>query len=65
MSSLQIGLCFDGKTITKPNYAASLQAVDVLLFPELIDGGYAALYRGAAPHRVDKTNGQLYPGERI
>jgi predicted amidohydrolase len=53
MSSLQIGLCFDVKTITKPNYAASLQAVDVLIFPELIDGGYAALYQGAAPHHLD------------
>ncbi len=53
MSSLQIGLCFEVKSITKPNYAASLQAVDVLLFPELIDGGYAALSRGAAPHHVD------------
>ena len=52
MSSLQIGLCFDVRTITQPSYAASLQAVDVLVFPELIDGGYGALSKGAAPHHA-------------
>jgi len=31
--------------------SATLHSLDVLLFPELVDGGYAALAQGAAPHR--------------
>jgi predicted amidohydrolase len=50
---LQIGLCFDVKTVTHPKFAASLRAIDVLVFPELVDGGYAALSKGATPHRPD------------
>jgi predicted amidohydrolase len=36
-----------------PRYKEKVAALDVLLFPELMDGGYAALKRGMKPHSLD------------
>lgn len=36
-----------------PRYKENVAALDVLLFPELMDGGYAALKRGMKPHSLD------------
>jgi len=52
MASLRIGLCID------PDAAASAEAMRLLpgsaivVFPEMVDSGYAALSAGAAPHRL-------------
>ncbi|HTY60286.1 MAG TPA: nitrilase-related carbon-nitrogen hydrolase [Bacteroidota bacterium] len=49
MSLLRVGLC------TGPGAVASTQRLagaDILVFPEMVDSGYAALKAGAAPHRT-------------
>jgi omega-amidase len=48
MGTLRIGVCFDADVLTQSR--ASLSSLDVLLFPELMDGGYAALQHGKPPH---------------
>jgi len=55
MGRLRIGCCYDGSTLSQPGSSATLQSLDVLIFPELVDGGYAALARGAAFHRASDS----------
>ncbi|MBX2991626.1 MAG: carbon-nitrogen family hydrolase [Bacteroidetes bacterium] len=50
MSILRAGLCFDADALHDARFAARLTSVDVLLFPELMDGGYRALRQGTPPH---------------
>lgn len=52
MTPVRVGLCFDHQSLFSPRYARALAALDILVFPELLDGGYAALKRGALPHRA-------------
>ncbi len=49
---MTIGLAFDAQVLRQPRYAPVLTKLDLLLFPELVDGGYAALARDARPHRM-------------
>ncbi len=51
MTAVHIGLCFDHRVLFAPRFSRSLAGLDLLLFPELLDGGYAALKRGTRPHR--------------
>jgi omega-amidase len=53
MSSLRIGLCLDVRVLARARVAATLESLDFLVFPELVDGGYAARARGKAPHHLD------------
>jgi len=50
MASLRLGLCYDPGVLQRPEYQRSLKKLDVIVFPELADGSYAALARGAVPH---------------
>jgi predicted amidohydrolase len=52
MKSLRVGLCFDAGALTRKGFSKFFRSHDVVLFPELVDGGYAALYEGAAPLRL-------------
>jgi omega-amidase len=49
MAILRIGLGTDISVLV--DRSRSLASLDVLIFPELMDGGYAALAQGALPHR--------------
>ena len=51
MTAIEVGLCFDHRLLSAPRFAKSLASLDVILLPELFDGGYAALKRGTRPHR--------------
>lgn len=48
MSGLRVGICVDPGE--DPGSLAHGPAVDILLFPELFDGGYASLGKGKPPH---------------
>jgi predicted amidohydrolase len=50
MSTLRVGLCLDQDAAADPASRRQLAGSDVLLFPEMVDSGYAALKDGAAPH---------------
>jgi omega-amidase len=52
MTLVRVGLCSDHRLLFSPRHAKRLAALDILLFPELLDGGYAALKHGARPHRA-------------
>jgi len=52
MTPVRVGFCFDHRLLFSPRHAKQLAALDILLFPEMLDGGYAALNRGARPHRA-------------
>lgn len=52
MTPVRVGLCFDHRLLFSPRHAKKLAALDVLVFPELLDGGYAALKHGTRPHRT-------------
>jgi omega-amidase len=52
-ASLRIGLGFDHTILLGSRSVASLQNLDLLLFPELVDGGYAALANGAGRHLLN------------
>ncbi len=49
MRRLRLGLCFRPEVLQSVIWRKRLISCDVLLFPELANGGYAALSRGAAP----------------
>ena len=51
MGLLRIRLCTGPGTVTTMLVAKRLEGADMLVFPELVDGGYAALRAGASPHR--------------
>ncbi|MDL1891954.1 hypothetical protein FBQ87_03550 [Sphingobacteriales bacterium CHB3] len=52
MSTLRAGLCFDADALRNARFAAQLTSVDVVLFPELMDGGYRSLAEGKSPHHL-------------
>ncbi len=49
VSSLRLGLCYDSEIPQR--HPSALRRIDILVFPELVDGGYAALCAGKQPHR--------------
>ena len=52
MSSLTIGLCQDPELLGDARFQERLQSLNLLIFPELVDGGYAALSRGEGLHTL-------------
>lgn len=50
---MRIGVCFDADVLRQTRQQATLCRLDVLLFPELMDGGYAALKQGKRPHSIN------------
>ena len=51
MKQLRVGLCFDAGIPVLGTISTSFKSDDDVVFPELFDGGYAALNSGAVPHR--------------
>jgi len=51
MARVRIGLCFDPAVLGSRRRVSQLTREDVVVFPEIADGGYAALRKGNAPHR--------------
>lgn len=49
-SRLSVGLCYTLESLRDSTVLRRMSALDVLVFPELVDGGYAALAKGTAPH---------------
>ncbi|MFN0158673.1 MAG: nitrilase-related carbon-nitrogen hydrolase [Bacteroidota bacterium] len=47
---VRIALCYDAKALQRPDVRKRLLSVDVLVMPELVDGGYARLKRSYQPH---------------
>ncbi len=52
MSTMRVGVCFDADVLKQSRYKPTLSSLDVLLFPELMDGGYAAITNGKPPHSL-------------
>ncbi len=57
---LRIGLAFDPAVLYGRQNASALRRLDVLMFPELVDGGYAALERGEGLHRIGDPYWQAF-----
>ena len=58
MKCIRVGLALDMRWLREGTVPAALRGLDVLLFPELVDGGYAALRRGGGLHILrDETAG--------
>ncbi len=53
MSIVRVGFGFHADVLRHPHYARLISSLDILLLPELVDGGYAALRHGAQPHRLN------------
>jgi predicted amidohydrolase len=51
MKTVRLGLAFDLRIMRQARYERALRGLDVVVFPELVDGGYAALERGEGVHR--------------
>jgi predicted amidohydrolase len=51
VKTVKLGLAFDLRILKQVKYERALRNLDVVVFPELADGGYAALERGSAVHR--------------
>lgn len=49
-SLFRIGLCYSLEALDDKRALQRLLSTDLLIFPELLDGGYAALEAGACPH---------------
>jgi omega-amidase len=52
MATLRVGLCTGPGPVTTPLGARRLEGADILVFPEMVDSGYAALESGASPHQL-------------
>lgn len=50
---MRIAVCFDAHALMLSRSQHLLSSADVLLCPELMDGGYARLKRGVPPHSPD------------
>lgn len=50
MKTLRAGFCFRVESLVDRKRAGGLKQADLLVMPELADGGYAALAGGATPH---------------
>lgn len=56
MNRLKAGFCYSVESLSIQRHARRLETLDLLVLPELADGGYAALAGGATPH----TQGDPY-----
>jgi omega-amidase len=52
MRRLRVGLSFDSSWLEGSGVTRTLRGIDVLVFPELVDGGYAALEAGRGSHTM-------------
>jgi predicted amidohydrolase len=52
MPPVRVGLCYDPTLLLSKDFLHELKGTDLLLFPELMDTGYAGLRAGAVPHRA-------------
>lgn len=50
MNALRAGFCFRVESLADRKQAGRLKRADLLVLPELADGGYAALAGGVSPH---------------
>jgi omega-amidase len=50
MNKIQAGFCFRPESLTGTGRDRGVEGMDLLVLPELADGGYAALAAGASPH---------------
>ncbi len=50
MATVRVGLCLDQNAPDDRRARRRLKGSDFLVFPEMVDSGYAALRNGAAPH---------------
>lgn len=50
MNILRAGFCFRTELLAEPRRVGRLKQLDLLVLPELADGGYAALAGGVSPH---------------
>ena len=55
MAAIRIGFCFGAEVLSLPEYSAPFRSIDLLIFPELVHGGYAALAKGVAHAIGDPT----------
>ena len=51
MATLRVGLCLGHDVLATSVAVRRLRGTDFLIFPEMVDSGYAALKAGARPHR--------------
>lgn len=51
MAILRVGLCPYPGAVSAPLVARRVEGADILVFPEMVDSGYAALNAGVLPHR--------------
>ena len=52
MAALRFGVCLDARVLARPQRSPLLARLDLVAFPELVDGGYAALKRGGGRHSI-------------
>ncbi len=52
---LHIAFCYDLGILQDKSAVRALSSCDAVMFPELIDGGYAKLQSGAVPHRINSS----------
>lgn len=62
MTRLRVGLLFTPSTLSVPEEHRGLQGLDVMIFPELVDGGYATLVGGGGIHRQGDALWELFRG---
>jgi omega-amidase len=55
MNTLQVGYCFRVESLADPRRVPDLKGLDILVLPELADGGYAALAGGVSPHTPEDS----------
>lgn len=51
MAILHVGLCTGPGVVNGHTAVSRIEGADILVFPEMVDSGYAALKAGARPHR--------------
>ena len=50
--TMRVALCFDPEVLSRARYRRTLSPADILIFPELMSGGYAAIRRGEPPNTL-------------
>lgn len=60
MGTVRVGFSFSASILNREDSELLLSDLDILVFPELVDGGYAALSRGCRPHTPDDELVRLF-----
>jgi omega-amidase len=60
VTRLRVGLLFTPLSLSVPEEHGDLQSLDVMVFPELVDGGYATLADGGGIHRRGDALWELF-----